>query len=270
METNISSKKRKYGLIGLGILATSLLTFFGIRYWKKNKKTSETDSKSPDFKAENPYQAPTKKSQTKTNKEVIKTARPKSDTTKTNTQTNKAKTKSTKDETASKIKDFKTNVKQDVKKAITPALLAKGLQLAYLSKDFLKAFKYLQLIHTTKDYVIISKLFSLSLLGRVRKTLVTGLLEVFKSGAERKLLFTEFKRIGLKQKGTQWSLGELEGIKNLLITSQPTKVWKDPKTSVPVPINMVLGREVCKRGLFILFENQKHYYLVDSTSVKSY
>ncbi len=270
METKVNSKKRKYALLGIGLLATSLLTFFGFRYWKKHKKTSETDNTSPDFKAENPYQAPIKKSQSKTGNESIKTSAPKSKTSKASNQTKQTTSKSSIHEAASKIKDFSKTIKNDAKTIITPALLAKGLQSAYLNKDFSKAYKYVQLIRSTKEYVSISKLFSLSLLGSTRKTLVTGLLDVFKTDNERKLLFTEFKRIGLKQIGSKWSLGEVEGIKNLLITIQSTKVWKDPKTSVNVPLNMVLGREVCKRGAFTLFENQNQYYLVDSTSVKLY
>jgi hypothetical protein len=62
-------------------------------------------------------------------------------------------------------------------------------------------------------------------------------------------------------------LGGIEK-QNLLITTRETKVWKDPQTSVPVPINMVLGNEVTKRGQFTLFENEKQHFLVQSDHVK--
>ncbi|MGZ4036870.1 MAG: hypothetical protein ACXVPQ_03525, partial [Bacteroidia bacterium] len=68
--------------------------------------------------------------------------------------------------------------------------------------------------------------------------------------------------------GKKWSLSGIE--KPTLITIQGTKVWKDPQHSVAVPLNMVLGKEVAKRGHFTLFENDRQYFLVESKHVKPY
>ncbi len=265
--TNGSSKKRTYLLVGLGLLATTILTFFGISYWKKHKQTQPVDTDSPDFNAENPYHPNTVKVKKKTSTQTANTHK-KEQATPANEQDS---TKSYISQIVSPIKNFRKTVKDSIKSKLTPAMLAKGLQMAYLNIDFTRAYKYLKYIHTVQEYITVNKFFVFSLTGRVRKTIVTGLLDTFKTENQRHLLFTEFKRIGLKQKGNQWTLGDLEGVpQQLLITARATKVWKNPRTSVPVPANMVLGREVCKRGAFKLFENKHHYFLVESTTVKKH
>lgn len=246
-----SSKKRRNVVIGLGVLATTILTYFGIQYWKKNKRKKSSSDDAPDFSKEN-YSTNQKSSTTK------------------NTQTKKEQTKSDTTQSRSKSNDVHQKKGEKAKRKVPPVLIAKGLQLAYLKLDFLKAYTYLKLIPDVAGYVEVSKFFRLSLVGRGKKTLVTGLLEAFKTDTQRQLLSNEFKRIGLKQKGNQWTLGDLDGAMNLLITTRPAMVWKNPKNSVAVPINMVLGREICKRGEFTLFENQRQYYLVESSSVKQH
>jgi hypothetical protein len=247
-------------LIGLGLLATTLLTFFGIRYWQKNKRKQTVNNDSPDFKAENPYQKTTDATSKKTTSTTSQA--------KKNTEQNKKD--STVKQAASAVKDFKNNLKDKAKTKLTPVFLATGLQMAYVKMDFLRTLQYLKHIHNVQHYSTVSKLFSALLIGRGRKTIVTAFLEIFKTDNQRQLLYAQFKRIGLKQKGDQWTLGDTAGASPLLITTQATKVWKDPKTSVPVPANMVLGHEVCKRGTFTLFENQRHYFLVESTTVKKH
>ncbi len=272
METNINntstsngkSKKRKYTLLGLGLLATSLFSFFGYQYWKKNKQTKTKDANSPDFKAENP------------NKQTSATKSTKTETSqaKTNSQTKKNTTpdskKSTLKETAERIKKFKENFAKGMYDKKPDVIIAKGLLAAYLNKRFSEALTFLKHIENATQYSRVSKLFSLSVVGRGQKTLVGALLEVFKKDSERKMLYAEFKRIGLINNGHQWTFGNTVGDTPLLITTQETKVWKDPKTSVAVPLNMVLGREVCKRGNFTLFENHRQYYLVESNTVKTH
>lgn len=54
METNPANKGKKRLLIGLGLLATGVLSFFGYQYWKSNKKKRETPESSPDFKTDKP------------------------------------------------------------------------------------------------------------------------------------------------------------------------------------------------------------------------
>lgn len=58
METNPANKGKKRLLIGLGLLATGVLSFFGYQYWNSNKKKSETPESTTDSKAEKPKPQP--------------------------------------------------------------------------------------------------------------------------------------------------------------------------------------------------------------------
>ncbi len=241
-----SAKKRKYVMVGLGLLATTILTFFGIRYWKKNKQTVQPDSSSPKFKADDPYTDPKTKPKSK--------AKPKA-------------------HTAQKTTETKHAAKEEKPKSEEPSLfepqdLAANIRSGIITNNFLKAYTNLKLIRNTTDYTNVNKEFLKFKTGFTTQTIVTGLLSKFKLSSQRQVLFSAFKRIGLKFSGNKWTLGDTERVTPLLITTQPTKVWKDPRTSVAVPYNMVLGREVCKRGTFTLFENQHRYYLVESTTIK--
>lgn len=64
----------------------------------------------------------------------------------------------------------------------------------------------------------------------------------------------------------------LSGIENnpLIITIVPTRVWKDPRTSVSVPANMVLGRELERKKNFSMFASDNQYFLVESSHVNYY
>lgn len=103
----------------------------------------------------------------------------------------------------------------------------------------------------------------------VKQTIVTALLSTFQEKSQQQKIRAEFLRIGLKYDGQKWSLYGLEGTQ-LIITTQATTVWKDAKTSVPVPVNMVLGKEITRRGDYTLFENDKLHFLVESKSIKPY
>ncbi len=63
METNPANKEKKRLMIGLGLLATSVLSFFGSHYWNINKKKSETPVSTPDYKADIPKPQPKPKVQ---------------------------------------------------------------------------------------------------------------------------------------------------------------------------------------------------------------
>lgn len=243
-----SSKKRTYVMLGLGILATTILTFFGIRYWKKNKQTQPANADSPDFKAENPYTAPKVKPKSKP----------------------KAKAPTAQNATATKQAAPADKPKAEEPSLFEPEDLAAKIRSGIITNNFLKAYTNLKLIRNTADYSNVNKEFLKFKTGFTTQTIVNGLLSKFKLASQRQVLFSAFKRIGLKYSGNKWTLGDTETATPLLITTQPTKVWKDPKTSVAVPVNMVLGREVCKRGAFTLFENQHRYYLVESTSIKKH
>ena len=242
-QTKAGRKKKLYFLAGLGLLATTALTFFGIYYWKKHKSTASSDQPSPDFKAEKPS--------------------PKA----------KSASKGPAKKTAQSPRTKQTNLKQAAAKdiqppAFEPGVLAGTIRVGVIKKQFLAAYAALKQIRNITDYKAINTKFSALKTGLTRQTIVNALLSTFTLETQRKALFYEFKRIGLKYDGSKWTLGGTDLIPEL-ITIEATKVWKDPRTSVDVPKHMVLGREVCKRGNFTLFEHAKTYFLVESKAVKS-
>jgi hypothetical protein len=236
-------KKKFYFLAGLGLLATTALTFFGIYYWKKHKSTATNDQTPPDFKAEKP--APKTKS------------------------SNKGPAKKTAPSPGEKQADTKQpDAKAPQPPAFEPGDLAGTIRVGILKRQFLPAYTALKQIRNIADYKAVNIKFSALKTRLTRQTIVNALLGTFKLEAQRKVLFYEFKRIGLKYDGSKWTLGNID-ITAELITTEATKVWKDPRTSVNVPRHMILGREVCKRGNFTLFEHAKSYFLVESKAVKS-
>jgi hypothetical protein len=102
----------------------------------------------------------------------------------------------------------------------------------------------------------------------VRQTLVNGVLSSFKDEKQKVAIRAAFAAMGLKYDGKKWSLSGLED--KTLVTNKATTVWKDPKTSVPVPQNMVLGKEVAERGTFKMFQNDNQLFLVESQHVNYY
>lgn len=241
-----NGKKKMYFLAGLGLLATTALTFFGIYYWKKHKTKATDDQNPPEFKAEKP--APKAK------------------------PANKGQAKKTAPSPGAKQADTKqTGAKDPQPPTFEPGQLADSIRVGILKKQFLAAYTALKRIRNITDYKAVNTKFLTlvsSLTRFTRQTIVNALLGTFKLEVQRKVLFYEFKRIGLKYDGSKWTLGNVDLVPEL-ITIEATKVWKDPRTSVNVPRHMILGREVCKRGNFTLFEHAKTYFLVESKAVKN-
>jgi hypothetical protein len=228
--TKKGSKKR-WVFIGLGIAATSALSFFGIRYWKKHKQQNEisSDTSSPQF-------APPKKTAAKT-----KTVKPKPTSTKTSTKPN------------SKINITET---------------AKKIHSAVTTKNFNTVLGLLKTITSVTDYTSVSKEFAKYMVNGVKQTLVNGVLSSFKDEKQKIAIRSAFAAMGLKYDGKKWSLSGIN--EKTLVTNKATKVWKDPKTSVPVPENMVLGKEIAQRGSFKMFQNDNQLFLVESQHVNYY
>jgi hypothetical protein len=237
------AKKTFYVVAALGLLATTALTLFGIYYWKKHKKTATGSQNPPDFKAENP----TPKSKPASKAPPKKTAPPPG---------------------AKQPNPKQAAPKDQQPPGFEPGELAGTIRDSILRKQFLIAYTALKRIRSIADYKAVNTKFSALKTQLTRQTIVNALLGTFKLEVQRKVLFHEFKRIGLRYDGSKWTLGSLEPVPEL-ITIEATKVWKDPRTSVDVPRHMILGREVCKRGNFTLFEHAKTYFLVESKAVKS-
>src|SRR4051812_23078292 len=107
--------KKRWLLIGLGLAATSALSYFGFQYWKKHKQTSTTDET-----ATIPPYSPVKKTTSKTTK-------------------TKVKPKAT----------VNPQVKPGVK--INPTETAKQIHNALTKKDFNKVLGLLKTIKTVTD-----------------------------------------------------------------------------------------------------------------------
>ena len=238
------SKGKKLLLIGLTTLGLGVLTFFSIRFWQKQKK----DKASPTASAP----------KTKASGTSVPKPPPQS--------IPKPKPASKPKRTASATPPPKTAAKPNL---FNSGVIAKKLRDAVLIKDFAKCFDLLKSIKNTADYTAVNKFFRLMLINGKPQTIVVALLSTFKDEKQALAIRKSFTAMGLKYDGKTWSLSGTENLPKLITTSA-TKVWKNPQISVPVPVNMVLGREVCKRGTFTLFENGDRYFLVESSAVKTY
>lgn len=255
-----NNKKKWLLILGLGLL-TAGASIFGYRYYKKNKQTIKNDSSAPDFKAEKPKGIIKSKTPPKAGSKSSPTLPPKPSSKQGNGTPNFTTAPKQEQQSGTKIK-------QILASTIDGRQIALNIHAAALRKDFTKVYEQLGKIKTTKDYSSVNKVFSSLFLNGVRQTLVTGLSNTFKDQKQKDTLRKSFFAMGLKYDGRKWSLSGIEP--SAIITTSPTKVWKDPQTAVPVPVNMVLGQQVCQRGNFTLFENDKQYFLVETKHIKPY
>jgi len=160
------------------------------------------------------------------------------------------------------------------KRFVPPAIVTPETKAIYLrksmeSKAFERTLFWLKTIKDKAEYTAVSqKILSYRIQGRPQ-TLVNASLSTYTNENQKQQIRSEFLRMGLKYSGGKWSLNGTSESK-LIITTGATKVWKDPKTSVEVPVNMVLGQEVTKRGHFTVFLNDNQHFLVDTNSVAYY
>lgn len=233
--TQNNNRKRKWLFLGLGLLTTGL-SLFGYHYWKKNKKTS-FDPKGPDFRAEKPKPPkPSPKAQTKKQG----TAKP--------------------------------------KQAGPPPKSMPGPKPGSISQPNSSAqTKPFPLKLGDKNSFV--RNFQLGLIKKYGKSILPRFGADGSFGNE---LAAAIRKIQKRPSTSPVSISEalyksivsskvLTGVEpSLIITTSPTKVWKDPRTAVSVPVNMVLGSQICQRGNFTLFENDKQYFLVETSSIKAY
>lgn len=90
---------------------------------------------------------------------------------------------------------------------------SKELHTAIRERNITKALNALKSIGSVEDYKSIKSIFENVIIGVVRKSIVTALLDAFATGplpehtTNRNWLEAEFIRIGLKKSGTKWTLG---------------------------------------------------------------
>ncbi len=279
MEAKANSGKRKAALIGFGVLTATLLTYFGIRYWKKNKKSNESGIERPEVNEQTIFTTPPKPSSTapkNTFTNAPKKPQPKSgkDSTKASSQPMPPAPSSNPTST----KNTSANPTQAKRPTNEPPLfeaeqMSKALREAIVKRDFVKTYVLLKKIRNGSDYTYLSEEFKKESVLGVRRTLVSALLFVFTGEAQRQILFNIFKKIGLNYENNKWVLSGMPSpskAPNHLITLSPTQVWQNRTLSVDVPAKMVLGTFVCERKGYTIFENQRQFFLVKSSSVTNY
>jgi len=291
-QTAKKNNSKKWLFIGLGTAATAALSYFGWQYWKNNKSqtadenndTATTNFREPAPKSYAPKAKPAatpadsfplKKGSKGENVKNLqaalianygKTILPKYGAdgefgSELTTALTKVGLPNTIDETT-----FNVIVKGS---SPDPASTASQLYNAVLRKDYNKVIVLLKTIRNANDYKAVSNVFTSYRINGVRQTLVNGVLNSFSDAKQKQGIQLAFSNMGLKYDGNKWALAGID-TPNILITNRPSKVWRNSQTSVNVPANMVLGKELTKRKNYTLFENDKQYFLIESADVNYY
>ncbi|MCC7303468.1 MAG: hypothetical protein IT233_12585 [Bacteroidia bacterium] len=157
-----------------------------------------------------------------------------------------------------------------------PATLAKKLYEAATAKSFSSALDSLKKIKSTSEYSAVSDKFKeYRISSGVRKTLVTGMLDTFKSASEQDAIRLEFLRMGLKYDGAKWSIPTLSGNDQgkFLITVEPAELIDlKAKIKVKVPVKTVVGHFIASKNNYTLFKTleKNKKLIVKSKSVIFY
>lgn len=289
-QTPKKGNAKKWLFIGLGVAATGALSYFGWQYWKNhNSQTADESNDAPDFRDNAPSNyTPNPKPKPSRNDNFPLKKGSKGENVKALQEALIAKYGKSILPKYGADSDFGSELVNALKKAGLPDsidettynVLVKGsspdpsatatqLYAAATKKDYAKTISLLKTLRNTSDYKAVSDVFVNYRINGVRQTLVNGLLNSFGDEKQKQGIRLAFSNMGLKYDGSKWSLSGFDN-SNTLITNRTSKVWKNPKTYVQVPANMVLGKEIAKRGNYTLFENDNQLFLVESQHVSYY
>lgn len=291
MEKNKPNKKKKFLLIGLGVAATGLLSYFGWEYYQKRRQKKE---ESGDDTSSDTSLLPPQKS---TFAPTFFTQSPKrNDDFPLKKGSKGAKVKALQDALIAKHGkeilprygadgDFGSEMVAALKKlnlpesidettynvlvtapSIDAVELGKSLYKNAVNKNLSGVIASLKKMRTKEDYTSVNTEFKKYTLRGVSQTLVNGLLGSFSDENQKQQIRLEFSRMGLKYDGTKWSLSGLDGFK--VMTTAPTIVWRTPREGAKVPANMILGTEVATNNGFTLFENNGKKFIVKTSTIK--
>jgi len=287
------NKKKKLLLIGLGMAATGLLSYFGWEYYKKRRNKSEDDANDSSFDT-----AATIPPQKSTFTDFLTPKQIANDDFPLKKGSKGAKVKVLQDALIAKNGkailpkygadgSFGTEMTAALKKLNLPdaidestynvivqsassffdaSAIAKSLYKDAVNKNISGVIGALKSMRNKGDYSAVSNEFKKYLLRGVSQTLVNGLLGSFSDENQKQQIRLEFSRMGLKYDGVKWSLSGLDGFK--VITTQPTIIWRTPSEGAKVPAKMILGTEVAQRGEFTLFENNGKNFIVKTTTIQ--
>ena len=295
MEQVKTNKKKKFLLVGLGVAATGLLSYFGWEYYQKKKKEKEDnadDSSSntatqqvvpqkstftPSFFTQKqsgnddfPLKKGSKGAKVKALQDALiakngKGILPKygADGGFGNEMTSalkKLNLPDTIDESTYNI------IVQSSSSSFDASALAKSLYKDAVNQNIDGVISSLKKMSTKDNYTAVSNEFKKLTLRGVSQTLVNGLLGSFSDENQKQQIRLEFSRMGLKYDGSKWTLSGLDGFK--VITTEATTVWRTPKEGAKVPAKMILGTEVAQRGEFTLFESNGKKFIVKTSTIK--
>jgi hypothetical protein len=300
MEKEKPNKKKKYLLIGLGVAATGLLSYFGWEYYQKRKKKKEDEEDdtssniplppqkstfAPNFFPQKPSandDFPLKKGSkcakvkafqngliAKYGKEILPKYGADGDFgSEMLAALKKLNLPDTIDETT-----YNVMVQTP---SIDAVALAKSLYKDAVNKNISGVITSLKKMRNKEDYTAVSNEFKKFTLRGVSQTLVNGLLGSFSDEKHKQQIRLEFTRMGLKYDGSKWSLSGIEGF--VVITKEPTTVWHTPSEGAnpahkamcgaKVPAKMILGSEIATREGFTLFENNGKKFIVKTSTIK--
>lgn len=278
------SNKKRFILIGLGVAATGLLSYFGWEYYQKRKNESEEDNEilqppqksafvptffhqqnpNDDFPLKKDSKGPRVKSLqdsliAKYGREILPRYGADGDFG------NELQSALKKLSLPMVIDESTFNV---IVKASTanPKEIAKQLYKDAVNRNLAAVISSLKKIRSQEEYSQVSREFQNYRIGGVRQTLVNGILNSFSDEKQKQQIRMEFTRMGLKYDGSKWSLSGTDGL--TVITKERTIVWRTPSEGAKVPAKMILGTEIATREGFTLFENNGKKFLVKSTAVK--
>lgn len=293
MEKAKPNKKKKFLLIGLGVAATGLLSYFGWDYYQKRKKKKEDEASDSDTSSDIPLLPPKKDTFTPN---YFTQPQKRNDDFPIKKGSKGAKVKAVQDSLIAKYGkdtlprygadgDFGSEMVAALKKLNLPesidettynvlvsapsldaSALAKSLYKDAVNKNLSGVIASLKKMRTKDDYTAVSNQFKTYTLRGVSQTLVNGLLGSFSDETQKQQIRLEFSRMGLKYDGTKWSLSGLDGFR--LMTIAPTTVWRTPEEGAKVPANMILGTEIATSKGFTLFENNGKKFIVKTTTIK--
>lgn len=284
-QNQTSGKGKKNLLIGLGVLVTGTLGYFGYQYWKEKKEAAS--STIPDFDLTPPGNSsftlptasakrnddfPLKKGSKGTRVKQLQDALIEKYGKQVLPKYGADGDFGTELSTALAKQNYPVSVDENTFNVIVQGggldadATATGLYNASTKKDFQNTIKFLQKLKSKEDYTSVSESFKNNYRVKgVRQTLVNGMLNSFSDEKQKQSIRLQFTRMGLNYDGKKWSLSGLET--SSIITKQVTIVWEHPHKGIKVPANMVLGKEVTQRGEYTLFENKGNHFLVETKTI---
>jgi hypothetical protein len=152
-----------------------------------------------------------------------------------------------------------------VKSDFNANAIATDLYNAAIKKDFAKTVALLSKIKSKEDYSAVSEKFKIYRIGGVRQTLVNGILNSFPDEKQKQVIRLQFSRMGLNYDGSKWSLSGIPA--PAIITRCSSLVWLSPTAACTVPASVILGRAIAQKEQNTLFINNGRYFLVPTNNI---